>query len=106
MKNLLTICLILLVSAGAALAADAMLETTIDSVTIAMDKNGNEYVRAIITEPRELNGVSYNRSLPLMFFGPMVEAGKQLKAGDQVRVIASYREFDSRPSYTALQLVP
>lgn len=105
MKTLMAVCLVLLLSAGMAIAGDAMLETTVDSVTIAMDKNGNEYVRAIITEQRELNGVTYPRSLPLMFFGGMVESGKQLKAGDQIKVIASYREFESRPSYTALQLI-
>lgn len=107
MKQLLTVCLVLLVGLFAvnALAADAMLETTVDSVTVALDKNGTEYVRCIITEQRTLNGVTYPRSLPLMFFGSMVEAGKQLKAGDQIKVIASYREYQSRPSYTALQLV-
>ena len=85
-------------------AADKLIDTTVDSVTIATDKNGNEYVRMIVTEDRSLNGVAYKRSLPVMAFGDTVSEAKSLKAGDQLKAVVSVREFQGRESYTILGL--
>ncbi|MGW8181589.1 MAG: hypothetical protein ACWGQW_22900, partial [bacterium] len=86
-------------------AADELITAKVQSVTQAVTRNGAPYVRVIIEEKRELNGVSYTAGVPLMFFGAMVESGKTLKAGDTVKVIASGREFNGRTSYTAQALI-
>jgi len=87
-------------------AEDKILDTTVDSMTVAMTKNDNEYVRIIITEPRTLNGVAYNRSLPVMAFGDKVEQAKGYSAGDPLKAVASYRKLpDGRESYTILQFI-
>jgi len=101
--------LIALVMIGLSISANAedkMLSTKIDSATIATDKNGSEYVRFIVTEPRQLNGVEYDKALPLMAFGANVEPAKAYKAGDVVKCIANYRKLpDGRESYTIISFV-
>lgn len=102
----LIIILAVFMVAGVAMAADQILDTKIDSATVAMTKNGNEYVRFIITEQRELDGVTYNRSLPLMAFGDLVQPAKAYKAGDPIKVVANYRKLpDGRESYTILSFI-
>jgi hypothetical protein len=91
---------------ASAIAADQMLDTTIDSVTVAMTKNSNEYVRFIITEPRTLDGVTYNRSLPVMAFGDLATAAKAYKSGDNLKAVVSYRKLDDgRESYSILAFI-
>jgi hypothetical protein len=102
MMVIMTICL----AVGAAMAGDSIINTTVDSATVAMTKNGNEYVRFIITEQRKLDGVAYDRSLPLMAFGDLVQPAKAYKAGDPIKVVASYRKLpDGRESYTILSFI-
>ncbi len=87
-------------------AEDRILETSIDSATIALDKNGAEYVRFIVTEPRQLNGVSYQKSLPVMAFGDQVPAAKTMAAGDALKAVANYRKLpDGRESYTVISFI-
>jgi hypothetical protein len=88
-------------------AADTTIDTTIDSVTIAKTKNQNEYVRFIITEPRTLDGVEYDRSLPVMAFGEtLVATAKTYSKGDSLKAIVSFRKLDDgRESYTVLQFI-
>lgn len=84
-------------------AGDKLLDTTIDSVTVALDKNTNEYVRFIITEDRKIGGVAYKRSLPVMAFGNHVDSAKAYQAGDQLKAIVNHRKLaDGRESYTIL----
>jgi len=107
MKKLTIILLaILVIFAVNAIAADSILETTIDSMVVAMTKNNAEYVRFIITEPRTLDGVNYPKSLPLMAFGPLVEEAKTYKAGDAIKCVANFRKLDDgRESYTILSFI-
>jgi hypothetical protein len=89
-----------------AMAADQMLDTKIESVTVAMTKHDAEYVRFIITEPRTLDGVTYNRSLPVMAFGELVAAAKAYKSGDNLKAVVSYRKLDDgRESYSILAFI-
>jgi len=105
-KLVLFIVLLTLVLVGPVInsnAADQLLDTKIDSASVQIDKNGNEYVRFIITETRTLNGISYDRSLPVMAFGATVSDAKAYKAGDQLKAIVSYRKLtDGRESYNVL----
>lgn len=82
---------------------DLQITAIADSVTVAQGKNG-EYVRVIITEKRSLNGVSYEKSLPVMFFQDLAVKAKTLKAGSKFSAIVTPREFRGIESYTALSL--
>ena len=88
-------------------AADQTLDATIDTMVIAQTRNNNEYVRFIITEPRTLNGVEYNRSLPVMAFGEAhVTTAKTYNKGDKLKAIVNLRKLDDgRESYTILKFL-
>ena len=86
-------------------AADKILETTVDSAVTALDKNGAEYVRIIITEPRTLNGISYQKSLPVMAFGATVADAKSYQAGDELKAIVTPRNYQGSESYTVVSFV-
>jgi len=101
---ILTICGLLFGSI--ALAEDMVLTAKIASVTEAVDKNGNDYVRFIINEARTMNGINYNVGVPVMAFGPTVEQAKTYKEGDVLKAIVKKREWQSRESYTILAYMP
>jgi len=106
-KLIVALCLVLtLAIAGSAVAAEKLLVGEIQSVTIALDKNGNEYVRAIVSEQKELNGIKYAVGIPVMFFGDMVPAGKSLTEGSTFKGIVSGREYNGRTSYTVIKPTP
>ena len=88
-------------------AEDLILNVKVDSVTTAVDKNGNEYVRVIIVENRTLKGVAYSATVPVMFFGQdLSEQAKQIQKGQQIKVLVNKRIYQGNPSYTARQLLP
>ena len=86
-------------------AADKILETTVDSATVALDKNGQEYVRLIVTEPRTLNGISYQKSLPVMAFGATVADAKAYSAGDPIKAVVTPRDYRGSQSYTVISFI-
>jgi len=88
-----------------ALALDSMVTAPIASVDTLIDKNGNEYVRVVITEDRSLNGVKYETEALVMAFGRQVEAAKTLKPGDTFKGICNSREYQGRLSYTVLKVI-
>jgi hypothetical protein len=84
-------------------AGDKILETTVDSATVALTQNGAEYVRLIVSEERNLNG---KRSIPAMAFGELVPQAKELKAGDTLKAVVNFRDLaDGRQSYTILSFL-
>jgi hypothetical protein len=94
----------LIFSAQFAAAEDKILDLSVDSMTVALTKNGNEYVRFIVTEDRSLNGVAYKRSLPVMAFGAdHVAAAKAYNEGDQLKAVAKYSS--QYESYTILSFI-
>ena len=98
--------MLVLIMVSMANAEDKILQTTVDSAVTAIDKNGAEYVRMIVTEPRTLNGVQYQKSLPVMAFSPNVELAKAYTAGDQLKAVANYRKLpDGRESYTIISFI-
>lgn len=105
MKHLITIAMILALAVTAS-AGDKILETTVDSATVALTQNGAEYVRLIVSEERNLNGVTYKRSIPAMAFGELVPQAKELKAGDTLKAVVNFRDLaDGRQSYTILSFL-
>ena len=94
--------MILFVSVSGAVAADKMLIATVDSVTVANDKNGAEYVRLIVLEPKDIDGVTYVAGTPVMCFGSLATQAKALKKGDKLKAVVQEREYQGRNSYTLL----
>lgn len=109
MRKFATILLAVMLMAAtvvSASAADKLLEAEITDHVVAIDRNGNEYVRMIISETRELNGVSYERGVPVLAFGADVPAAKALKVGDKLKAVVSFRALgDGRESYTIIKLL-
>lgn len=87
-------------------AKDMVLDATVQSVTIKPDKNGNDYARLIIQEPRELNGIKYNADVMVMCFGTTVEKAQTFTKGDKFRAIASQNEYRGSTSYRVVQFIP
>jgi hypothetical protein len=102
----LVLCLALIFAVtSVVMAQDIVLEGTLSDVVQATDRNGNPYVRGIIQEPRELNGVKYEAGTPLMFFGDSAQYGSTLKKGDAIKAIVTPRTFQGRKSYTFLKAI-
>ena len=89
-----------------AMALDSMITAPISKVDTLLDKNGNEYVRVVITEDRSLNGVKYQTEALVMVFGNQIEIAKALKPGETFTGICNSREYRGRLSYTALKILP
>ena len=85
-----------------AMALDKMLDAKIVSASTSTDKNGAEYVRILISEDRDLQGVKYTQTVAVMAFGEMVKKAKALKSGDTLKAVCSEREYRGRTSYTIL----
>ena len=100
---ILAMAFLTLISYGMAAAGDQMIDSKIESVTQLTDKNGNPFVRIIINEDREMNGVKYQKGVPVMFFGDLVTPGSTYKAGETLKAICSYDA--SYDSYTVIALI-
>ena len=82
-------------------AGDQMLEFKADSMTIAMDKNGNEYTRFIVSKQATLNGHGYTYGVPVMAFGELHAKAQTIENGSTVKAIVNHRKLsDGRESYT------
>ncbi len=103
--KILTVLTVLLTIAGIATAGDLVINQEISEVKILKDKNGSEYVRAIIQENRQLAGVSYSAGVPVMFFGALTPQAKNLKKGDVLKAVVHGQEYKGRLSYTARAFV-
>lgn len=103
----MAVCLLLLF-ASVAISAEVMVTGKIQTIVKdAVDKNGNSYARAIISESKSLGGVQYESGVPAMFFGTELhEAAQSLEAGDTVKFIGTKRTFNGRDSYTVQKIVP
>ena len=105
MKKLITLITALTIVAASftlVAAKDVVLkDQTIKDVTIAFTKHNSEYVRIIISEPRELDGVKYTVGVALMCFEKdLLENAKAFGPGDTVSCIADKGSYKGRTSYT------
>lgn len=109
MKKFSTLAIILaiLVVVSTIYAAEQIVEVTLtDDPVIAVDKNGNEYVRLIGDFDRELNGVKYTVGLPIMAFGPTSEAAKAYVKGDTLKAVCTNRKLqDGRESFSVITFI-
>ena len=102
MKKLVAIISILAMFAvaGQALAVDKMINTKIDSVVTATDRNGATYMRLLVNEDRNIQGQAYKVTVPVLIFGNDVKKASTLKAGDTLKAIIAENEYQGRTSYT------
>lgn len=108
MKKMMQLSIILMLIAGligTAVAQDTMITAKIDQVITKLDKNGNEYTRLMFTDNRELNGIKYQTTAPIMCFGEINKQAKTLKAGDTVKMIVKSQQYNGSTSYVALAVV-
>ena len=84
---------------------DRILESKVQTSTLAKDKNGAEYVRLIVEDKRNLNGLEYIASVPAMCFGTVAERAKPIRAGQAVKLVVSESEYQGKKSYTVLHIV-
>ena len=91
----------LIFSIGMVLAEDVKVgPVAVQSVGEFTDKNGDKYARIIITETRNLNGVTYQAGVPVMAFGDSKDQLAGVSAGDQISFIADKRLYNGSNSYT------
>ena len=102
-KTIAIVALVLCIfCAATAHAEDALMNGKISKVTVAKDKNGNEYVRLSVESPRSISGVHYNALMTVMAFGDSVDKAKAMKAGDAFRAVVAIKSYQGRESATIL----
>ena len=89
-------------AATPARAEDVVLKFKPSSVSILKDRSGNEYVRFIMPDSKELSGIRYSAGISVNAYREMVEQAKALKPGQEVTVVASKREYNGSTYYTIL----
>ena len=87
------------------IAADSVLDAEITSMAVATDKNGNEYVRFIIQEDKNLNGIKYKADTVVMCFGTVVEKAKAFGTGERLKAIVASNEYRGRMNYNVIAFV-
>lgn len=89
-----------------AFGADKIMETSIQEVSIQPDKNGDDYVRFIVEEPQELNGVKYSKEVVVTGFGDkIVLAAQSYKPGDTLKAVVTGSEYQGRTFYNVIQFI-
>lgn len=88
-----------------AFAKDVVLKAPIQSLTTGVGKDGNPYIRIIITEMRVIEGIEYPAGTVVMAFRGHVDAVSKLKDGDTLHAIATERFWNDHKSYTILKLL-
>lgn len=93
--------------ATGATAAEKMLQNVdIQTMTTANDKNGREYIRLIVEDQRELNGLKYTVGTPVMVFGNLVDEYKtKLTKAKKLSAIVSQNEWQGRTSYVLIKML-
>ncbi len=79
--------------------ADQILEAKVYSVQEGIGKNGQQFVRVVVVEKRQLNGHSYEAAVPVMAFGSTVQKAKALVPGNTLKAIVSQKTFAGNTSY-------
>ena len=101
----LTIVVMLFCFCTVAVAQDIVMDKKIQNVVIKRDKNGAEYVRFIVTDTAQLNGISYQKSVSVVAFGDQVAKAKTYKKGQTLKAIVNKGDYKGNPSYTILELI-
>ena len=105
LKYFLAIILIVGLTATMVHAADVVLKAKITNMIEKTDRNGNQYIRFIVDQERELSGIKYTSGIPVLAFGATVEKARSYGVGDTLECIARHREYKSRESYTVMSFM-
>jgi hypothetical protein len=112
MKKIATLCMLtLLISFVSAVnesfSQEKVLDAEITQMVVRPDKNGKEYVRFIIKEDRQLNGINYQAEVDTMVFGSAVQKAKKYKPGDTLRAIVKVKNWhkNKKTYYQILQFL-
>jgi len=89
-----------------AFSSDVIINAKVQSVTKAVDKNGNTYIRFIVNETRKLQGTEYTAGVAIMAFREHVEQLSSISDGDTLKAICAEREYKGKKSYTILKVLP
>jgi len=101
----LGIIVMLLVVATPVLAQDVLVNAKIQDKVVAVDKNGNNYIRFIINKTAEVQGISYEKGVAVMAFSDNAKTAESFETGDVLKAICSEREYKGRVSYTILKIL-
>lgn len=108
LKTILAITILAIITLALTLPAaakDLVLESTIQTMTVKNDKNGNEYVRFLIPVEKSLNGIAYTTTASVMCFSETAEMAKTYKEGDKFKAIVAENEYQGRMGYNLLAFV-
>ena len=97
--------LMILVVFSITFGAEELVNGKITDVVQAVDQNGANYTRLIVTFDRKINGTAYQVGLPVMGFQDQAEAAAALSVGDTLKAICSKRTFQDRESYTIIKIL-
>ncbi len=97
--------MLMLMFVSPAFAAERIVNLPITNKVTTLDRNGNEYTRLIVTETKQIQGVSYDMGVAAMAFGAMNEGAKALEIGDTLNAIVSDRVFNGRSSLTIQKIL-
>jgi len=87
---------VMLAMASIALAEDKIITGKIERVFLKKDKNGNPFTVLIIKGEKQLQGVSYRADMPFFCFGDTNSECKNLKAGQNAKLIINERPAGSQ----------
>jgi len=97
--------LVLLVTFAISFGAEELVTGEITDVVQAVDSNGNNYTRLIVTFDRKMNGTDYSVGLAVMGFGLQAEPAAALGVGQTLKAICSKRTYQDRESYTIIKIL-
>lgn len=103
--SILVMVIVSMLFATVSFAKDVVLEKKISSIVFKKDKNGNEYARAFVSEKAHLNGIEYNKEVPVMAFGDTAKKMKGYKKGSTIKVVASEGEYKGSKNYQVLDVI-
>lgn len=83
-------------------ARHAIIEGTADSVATKMAKDGSEYTMIRVSNDKQLAGITFADSSPIMAFQESNELAKSVVAGDKIRALVEVGEYRGKPSYRLL----
>jgi len=91
---------------AAAFSKDVLLTATVKKAGVYLTKSGKQYVRIIITEQRQLNGIQYEKDVVVTAFRPhQVQALRNIKPGDTLKAIADKKFYRGRVVYNIIKVV-
>jgi len=105
MKNVLIAIMLVLAMFATAFGAEELVTGEITDVVQAVDSNGNNYTRLIVTFDRKIGGTDYTVGLAVMGFGELAEPASQLAVGQTLKAICSKRTYQDRESYTIIKIL-